>query len=834
MTPRSLKASWALAFLSVVILLVNCSSPRQFQGGDAATIDANATGGRGGNAQPTGGMTGATGGRGGTASGGAGGSVGGSVATTGGRGGSAGTTPGTGGLGGAASGGSGGQTKVAQGQSCKLDSDCTTGHCVGGLCCDTACTGACTACSNAQTISSPDGTCAPVGAGKKDPQGGCLAESTTCGRTGFCDGKGQCENRGTTTSCGAASCGAGSFTPAAYCDGKGACGTVTARDCKGYSCTVAGGCAIACTTDTECTGGYCAAMASGTTTRSCATKKADGATCGGDNECVNAHCVGGICCQSACATKCYACSKVATGQDDGLCKPISAGGSSQGMCTASGGECGQTTVCDGNGGCQFAKQGTSCGTKAPACATTTMSSAAPVCSGAGSCSSPSSQSCGNYICNAQTGTCKQACTGDGDCVSGYYCNGGACMPKKAASATCSVGTECGNGICSADGHCCNSACSGGCFSCTTGTCAAKNNNPQTNYACGNACLDLTSDPKNCGSCGHDCGGGSCSGGQCLASCSGATPDPCGATLCTNKLTDKANCGTCGHACMAAPSNASNVCVGGQCDFTCNGGLTKCSGACVNTSTDTLNCGGCGKPCAGTCQSGVCCTGGKTNCGGTCVDLTCDCGGTTTCTNGTKGACAITKVTMYRDADGDGGGDPKQPAQVCPGTSGYVLVASDCDDGNPNINGGYSQCLNSTTRRYCADGGNYANETCPDGCQYNDSYGFCRAGTIGIAGTISCWSTGSSTPATCSTSVGCTNGSCGSSASPGKYRCDGPNDCPGQTCCAGSDLGGSFTRCVDATSCDGQSIVCDPLGVSPCQSGYHCPANGIQLVTCQPN
>ena len=228
--------------------------------------------------------------------------------------------------------------------------------------------------------------------------------------------------------------------------------------------------------------------------------------------------------------------------------------------------------------------------------------------------------------------------------------------------------------------------------------------------------------------------------------------------------------------------------------------------------------------------------GQSNEGCECVGttVTCECGGSTTCNNGKMGACAVMTITMYRDGDGDSYGNPNQGTKVCPGTSGYVLNDGDCDDQNANIGGDYSACVSSTSRRYCATGGVYANETCTDGCQSDGSSAFCRAGTIGIAGSVTCWHTGTSTPATCSTSVGCTDGSCGTSGSVGKYRCDGPNDCPGQTCCFGSDPGGSFTRCVDAGSCTGRSIICDPIGISPCESGYYCPANGIQLVTCQPN
>ncbi len=33
-------------------------------------------------------------------------------------------------------------------------------------------------------------------------------------------------------------------------------------------------------------------------------------------------------------------------------------------------------------------------------------------------------------------------------------------------------------------------------------------------ACGEACVDLTTDPASCGACGHDCGGGTCAARKC--------------------------------------------------------------------------------------------------------------------------------------------------------------------------------------------------------------------------------------------------------------------------------------------------------------------------------
>jgi hypothetical protein len=60
--------------------------------------------------------------------------------------------------------------------------------------------------------------------------------------------------------------------------------------------------------------------------------------------------------------------------------------------------------------------------------------------------------------------------------------------------------------------CCpGNVCSGG-AQCNGTICAC----PQNRLACGNACVDLETDPRNCGRCGHDCFGGSCSAHTCGA------------------------------------------------------------------------------------------------------------------------------------------------------------------------------------------------------------------------------------------------------------------------------------------------------------------------------
>src|SRR5262249_44063032 len=76
---------------------------------------------------------------------------------------------------------------------------------------------------------------------------------------------------------------------------------------------------------------------------------------------------------------------------------------------------------------------------------------------------------------------------------------------------------------------------------------------------------------------------------------------CGAN-CVDLQSDPANCGACGRAC-----GAGLVCSMGTCQATCTLPLTNCSGACVNLQTDTNHCGSCTNNCptGAVCASGTC-------------------------------------------------------------------------------------------------------------------------------------------------------------------------------------------------------------------------------------
>ena len=117
--------------------------------------------------------------------------------------------------------------------------------------------------------------------------------------------------------------------------------------------------------------------------------------------------------------------------------------------------------------------------------------------------------------------------------------------------------------------------------------------------CNGQCVDVASDPLNCGMCAVACAQGQvCSLGVCGSTGCAANLTQCGAS-CVDLNTSVANCGQCGLGCAAGQS-----CVNGMC--ACDNGGTLCNAACVLTDSDPFNCGGCGV----VCQNGAVCTAGQ--------------------------------------------------------------------------------------------------------------------------------------------------------------------------------------------------------------------------------
>ena len=138
----------------------------------------------------------------------------------------------------------------SDGASCSNATECASDVCAQGICCNTACTGACQSCALSDSL----GTCSNVPAHFVDQAGLCVDQgASSCGTDGRCDGNGGCEKYLQGTACVPPSCpsGSDSFTAARTCDGAGTCLPPTSISCSPYLCG-ANGCKTACTADADC------------------------------------------------------------------------------------------------------------------------------------------------------------------------------------------------------------------------------------------------------------------------------------------------------------------------------------------------------------------------------------------------------------------------------------------------------------------------------------------------------------------------------------------------------------------------------------------------------
>jgi hypothetical protein len=318
--------------------------------------------------------------------------------------------------------------KGDNGAACGATHECKSGFCVDGVCCDTACTVGCDACSKALKGTGVDGVCEHAVA-DTNPHKNCLPDSAypaSCKEDGLCDGSGRCRQYAKIgTACGTTSCTSGTVT-GKTCDGAGGC-SATPKDCAPYVCGT-DACKTTCTAESDCASTAFCNLATGT----CVPKKAPGEKCTGLKECQKGYCTDGYCCDSDCSNPCQACD--ATG-NEGKCTTITGDPHGSRPKCAGAPPCGGT--CDGSStSCTYKTVTTSCGSK---CAS--GSETKSTCDGAGACVAGSATSCGAYVCSADGTSCLTTCNADSDCATGYGCGTDKKCSPKAGSKCSPDGTE---------------------------------------------------------------------------------------------------------------------------------------------------------------------------------------------------------------------------------------------------------------------------------------------------------------------------------------------------------------------------------------------------------
>jgi MYXO-CTERM domain-containing protein len=162
-----------------------------------------------------------------------------------------------------------------------------------------------------------------------------------------------------------------------------------------------------------------------------------GTTC---NMCFTGHCAEGVCCTTDCTGDCESCLQM---NKVGECLPVPNGDPApgHGPCSpkdADGDDFNCVGKCDGvNGGaCKFPEL-KSCGSK---CTDDLPNHVKPstlkelFCTDDGHCALESelTDSCGEYTCSDDFGTCRLECTDVMHCVAGYACSNGQCIPGQYA------------------------------------------------------------------------------------------------------------------------------------------------------------------------------------------------------------------------------------------------------------------------------------------------------------------------------------------------------------------------------------------------------------------
>jgi hypothetical protein len=493
----------------------------------------------------------------------------------------------------------------AVGNACSCHDECASGFCVDGVCCNSTCTGSCLACN----VPGQVGACTPVPDGTFPVvEGQCIVQAAaSCGFDGRCDGRGGCRRYPDGSICSPGRCEGGQVLDTKTCT-AGICKDGAAVTCAPFACDPASStCFPTCTRDDQCIGVPCINGSCG--------KKPLGGVCQAAVDCESGVCADGVCCNIGCTGPCLSCSLP---DRRGLCSPAAAGVKDpHGLCRQDDpSTCGESGICNGQGGCSRYPVGSVC--QPATCSGATLSPAS-VCDEAGSCVGGAAISCAPFMC--ADGLCRGTCQSNDQCLIPAECVQGSCGPKGLGQ-TCKAGTECSSNFC-VDGVCCDSACQGLCSACalpnSPGHCSVVPPGvPDPRAAAGVtdpalACID--EGVATCGKNGRCDGQGGCQRYEDGTVCQGQSCDP---------DAGQSSVGTCdsGTCQVTTRTCAPYVCNGDRCGMTCDNN-TQCS------SPNVCQDWSCGKrpdgaacsenrpnECSsGFCAQGVCCA---TDCKGSCL------------------------------------------------------------------------------------------------------------------------------------------------------------------------------------------------------------------------
>jgi hypothetical protein len=476
------------------------------------------------------------------------------------------------------------------GRPCQFGTDCASGFCVDGVCCESACDGVCESCALAPHF----GRCQPIRAGT-DPADECPTEPVaSCGFTGSCDGARACALFAAGTVCLPAHCATETLQLSGACDGGGVC-VERQVDCAPLACDPEiGGCWRSCTVTDECPEGFVCDDGE--------CRRGLGTACALDAECASGFCVDAVCCDELCDGLCEWCGEPAA---PGLCQAVGAGFDPRDDCLDEGvSGCGTSGVCGDDGTCALYPAGAPC--VPPTCRMqgSAIVSVVGECDGLGTCHE-TTDFCVPFECDGDTGLCITECGGQSDCQYGYVCVDGDCM--RAIGTRCASAAECASGFC-VDNHCCAGPCDGVCESCalvgTLGVCTPHPQGQDPDNEC------RAEPPTTCGTVGV------CSGARsCLMYGTGTT---CAPSLCIDEfmIEPVGRCDGAGN-CNQEPTSCSPF----RCDANTNACRVRCetSAECA-PGAECLN-GVCGRALGTSCTNDGECT--SRNCAhGVCCATAC--------------------------------------------------------------------------------------------------------------------------------------------------------------------------------------------------------------------